>query len=84
MTQNKEWKKIKQKGSKHYMKGSIEPIDLMKSQGILWSFAVGNIIKYACRNTCYASRKTIEDMDKIIHYCEMIKAMVNELEGWLE
>jgi len=74
-----EWERVKEKGSLHYKKGFIEPIDIMKSHGILWNHAVCCVIKYAFRNEHRPSPTTISDMNKAIHYCEMIKAMTNEI-----
>jgi len=70
----KTWEEIKGSGSDHYkQKGEVEPIDLYKSMGILQNFAIASIIKYASRNTMYRYVK-VKDMDKIIHYAEMLKA----------
>jgi len=70
----KTWEEIKDNGSEHYkQKGEVEPIDLYKSMGILQNFAIASIIKYASRNTMHSYVK-VKDMDKIIHYAEMLKA----------
>ena len=65
------WKK---KGSQHYKCGKVEPIDLYKSGMMFQDFALCSIIKYAFRNR-RASGKLISssDMDKIIHYAEILK-----------
>ncbi len=70
------WEAIKAKGSDHYKTGEVEPIDLYKSAGILQDFAIGNIIKYAYR----LKKKGVNspDIDKIIHYAEMLKVVVFE------
>jgi hypothetical protein len=77
---SKAWNRVKQHGSGHYKAalGQVEPIDLMRSTDILWNFAIGNIIKYACRNKHLPSELTIADMDKIIHYCNMLKIITRE------
>ncbi len=70
-----DWSKVKEKGNNLYKAGSIEPIDLIRSGGLLWDFARGNIIKYAFRLA--EGRPAIDkkaDLDKIIHYAEMLKA----------
>lgn len=72
------WNEVKKKGSLHYRTGSIEPIDLLKSQGMLRDFALGNVIKYASRNRHGNALKTLEDMDKAIHYCEIVKVLAYE------
>lgn len=71
-----EWEKLKAKGSEHYKTGEVEPIDLYKSAGILEDFSIGNIIKYAYR----LKKKGLNgsDIDKIIHYAEMLKALWGE------
>jgi hypothetical protein len=65
------WDELKQRGSNHYKNGGVEPIDLYRSIGALRAFALCSIIKYAARNINYINDK---DMDKIIHYAEMLKA----------
>jgi len=68
------WDDVKEKGSDHYKTGGgIEPIDLIKDLGLLRQFALANIIKYASRNAKSANVKT-RDMNKIIHYAEMLKS----------
>jgi hypothetical protein len=70
------WDDVKQLGSSHYKTGGVEPIDLYRSGGILRDFAIGSIIKYAYRN-----RRDMwdyvrpEDMDKIIHFANILKSM---------
>jgi len=68
----KTWEEIKQGGSGHYKTGSVEPIDLYKSIGILQDFAIASIIKYAARQK--QKGINVSDLDKIIHYAEMLKA----------
>ena len=69
----KTWEEIKQGGSGHYKTGSVEPIDLYRSLGILREWAIGEICQHALRNI--KQRDTfIKDMDKFIHYAEMLKA----------
>jgi hypothetical protein len=73
------WDKVKRKGSKHYKSGKIEPIDLFRSGDLLWGKCITDIIKYAFRNKVpFAREKVLEDMDKIIHYAEIAKAIVKE------
>jgi len=68
----KTWEEIKRGGSGHYKTGSVEPIDLYKSIGILQDFAIASIIKYAARQK--QKGINVSDRDKIIHYAEMLKA----------
>jgi len=68
-------KKWKHKGTKHY-KHQYEPLDLIASHGPgpLNSFCLGNIMKYADRNMgTFAIHKLEKDLDKIIHYAEILK-----------
>jgi hypothetical protein len=82
------WKEVKQSGSRHYKIGSIEPIDLIKAGGMLWDFALSSIIKYAYRTqqnitadgptTHDVAPIVTENLDKIIHYAQMLKVCVEE------
>lgn len=67
------WKEIKDTGSEHYKTEGVEPIDLIKDLGLLRQFAIANIIKYASRNAKSIVVKT-KDMNKIIHYAQMLKS----------
>ena len=67
------WEEVKQLGSDHYKTGDIEPIDLFKDGGMLLHFALGNIIKYAYRNRDPKNPVSLKDMEKIIHYAEILK-----------
>jgi hypothetical protein len=67
---------IKNSGSDHYKTGGVEPLDLMEAGDIVHDFAIGSIIKYAFRNRKEMHQgidKLKQDMDKIIHYAEIIK-----------
>jgi len=72
LTGRTEWKEIKSVGSAHYKTDGVEPIDLVRDLGLLRNFALANIIKYASRNANTDVIK-IKDMNKIIHYAEMLK-----------
>ena len=63
---------IKDKGSSHYKTGGVEPMDLYKAGGFLAPFAACSIIKYAFRMLNGGDWKK-SDIEKIIHYAEMIK-----------
>ena len=75
------WKKLKMGGSNHYKSGTVEPIDLYKAGNMFHDFACASIMKYAFR-----SRKEMnlnkelfnKNMDKIIHYASLLKAMREE------
>lgn len=75
-----DWILLKTKGNYRYKSGGVEPIDLFKNGDMLQDFALGCIIKYAYRNRSKVSElPSIDDLDKIIHYAEMLKEMVNEI-----
>jgi len=77
-----DWKEIKQKGAGHYKTKNVELIDILKAGDMLQDFALGNIMKYAYRN-----RKSLayymdkEDLEKIIHYTEMLDYIRRERLG---
>jgi len=55
----------KQIGGSHY-KIKIQPYTFIMSNGL--NFFQGNVIKYVVR---YLKKNQIEDLNKIIHYCEL-------------
>lgn len=71
------WEGIKQKGSKHYKAGKVEPIDMMRDiipHGSLTALdvkALTDNIKYSYRMLINGAN--ISDCNKIIHYMEMVK-----------
>ena len=60
----------KQVGGKHYMKYKIQPIEFITQNNI--PFIEGNVIKYLLR---YKDKNGIQDLDKCIHYIELLKDM---------
>lgn len=58
----------KQIGGNHYIEFKIQPIDFILNNNL--SFCQGNVIKYICR---YKYKNHIEDLDKAIHYIEIMK-----------
>lgn len=58
----------KQVGGNHYKKFKIQPIEFIQANNL--TYEQGNIIKYICR---YDFKDGIEDLDKAIHYIELIK-----------
>ena len=56
----------RQEGGNHYSKHSIQPYTFISSNNL--SFFQGNVIKYVVR---YKDKNGIEDLKKIIHYCEL-------------
>lgn len=57
----------KQVGGGHYKDMAIQPIEFTHKNGL--NFCQGNIIKYATR---YKSKNGIEDLQKVIHYAELL------------
>ena len=60
----------KQVGGKHYMKYKIQPIEFNTQNNI--PFIEGNVIKYLLR---YKDKNGIQDLDKCIHYIELLKEL---------
>lgn len=61
----------KQIGGNHYKSFAIAPIEFISKNNL--SFIQGCIIKYICR---FDKKNGIEDLDKIIHYCELQKELL--------
>jgi len=59
----------KQIGGSHYKKFIIQPWTFIRKNGL--NPFQANVIKYVCRYLFKG--KTIEDINKIIHYCELEK-----------
>ena len=56
----------RQEGGDHYSKHNIQPYEFITKNNL--SFFQGNVIKYVVR---YKDKNVIEDLKKIIHYCEL-------------
>ena len=54
----------------HYKDFKIQPIEFITANKL--SFIQGNVIKYICR---YDKKNGKEDIDKVIHYCELLKEL---------
>ncbi|MBU0792020.1 MAG: DUF3310 domain-containing protein [Gammaproteobacteria bacterium] len=74
------WHEVKKRGSGHYKTEDVEPIDLIKAGGLLRNFALGNIIKYAFRNSDPEKPLNRADLDKIQHYVEMLLCLEEEVK----
>ena len=61
----------KQIGGNHYKSFAIAPIEFISKNNL--SFIQGCIIKYICR---FDKKNGVEDLDKIIHYCELQKELL--------
>ena len=57
----------KQVGGNHYKDMAIQPVEFIVRNKI--PFLAGNAIKYLCRHAVKGGRA---DIEKAIHYCEMI------------
>ena len=64
----------KQVGGSHYDM-VIQPIEFIVKNGI--DFCEGNAIKYICR---HENKNGIQDIDKAIHYLELLKQLKYEKE----
>jgi len=65
----------RQEGGDHYSKHKIQPYTFITSNNL--SFFQGNVIKYVVR---YKDKNGIEDLKKIIHYCELEIQQMREQE----
>tara|TARA_R110000744_G_scaffold45243_1_gene100507 strand:+ start:225 stop:452 length:228 start_codon:yes stop_codon:yes gene_type:complete len=68
MTSKEENPYLKQVSGTHYMYMKIQPAEFINKNKLL--FAEGSAIKYICR---HSQKGGIADIDKAIHYLEMIK-----------
>ena len=66
----------RQVGGSHYKFFVIQPYEFISKNNL--SFFQGNVIKYVCR---YLNKNGIEDLDKIIHYCELEKLKMKDMDG---
>lgn len=57
-----------QPGGNHYKNAKIQPVEFIVANDV--KFREGNVIKYVFR---HASKNGLEDINKAIHYLEMIK-----------
>lgn len=60
----------RQVGGGHYQGFAIQPIEFIEKNGL--GFAQGCVIKYVCR---YREKGGAKDLDKAIHYLQLIKEM---------
>ena len=60
----------KQIGGKHYKNFKIQPIEFITANNL--NFIQGCVIKYICR---FDKKNGNEDLDKVIHYCELLKEL---------
>ena len=71
-----EWDAVRDKatsrqvGGTHYKDCAIEPIEYIMANDL--GYCEGNVVKYITR---YASKGGVQDLDKVIHYIELLKEM---------
>ena len=69
-----EWDKVsalsRQVGGSHYKDNGIQPIEYIISNNL--GFCEGNVVKYITR---YAAKGGPQDLDKVIHYVELLKEL---------
>ena len=63
----------RQVGGSHYKNFHIQPYEFISKNNL--SFFQGCVVKYVCR---YMHKNGIEDLDKIIHYCELEKKKLKD------
>ena len=56
----------RQIGGDHYKDMAIQPFEFISKNEL--TFFQGNVVKYVCR---YKRKNGIQDLEKIIHYCEL-------------
>lgn len=60
----------KQEGGAHYKSLKIQPVEYINANNL--SYLQGNVVKYITR---YRDKNGIEDLNKAIHYIELIKQL---------
>jgi hypothetical protein len=58
-------------GGTHYKEHKIQPFEFIQANNL--DYLQGVVIKYIVR---YKDKNGIEDLDKIIHYCELEKERI--------
>ena len=66
----------KQIGGDHYKSFHIQPYEFISKNNL--SFFQGNVVKYVCR---YLNKNGIEDLEKIIHYCELEIKKIKDMKS---
>jgi hypothetical protein len=61
----------RQVGGEHYKGFKIQPIEFAMANEL--TYCEANIVKYACR---HHAKGGVQDVDKIIHYAELLKELV--------
>jgi len=66
----------KQEGGAHYKDQAIQPVEYIHANNI--PYLEGNVIKYVTR---HKSKNGLEDINKAIHYLQLIKQMEYGIES---
>jgi hypothetical protein len=64
-----------QVGGTHYKDFKIQPIEFILGNNL--GFCEANVVKYICR---WANKGGIQDLDKVIHYVEILKEHIANKE----
>ncbi len=59
-----------QEGGEHYRFGTIQPIEFIHANNL--GFMEGNVVKYVTR---HHDKNGVEDINKAIHYLELLKEL---------
>lgn len=62
-----------QVGGSHYKELAIQPIEYIMKNELGW--CEGNIVKYITR---WKQKGGVKDIDKVIHYAQLLKESLNE------
>tara|TARA_R100000231_G_scaffold64065_1_gene51839 strand:+ start:36 stop:293 length:258 start_codon:yes stop_codon:yes gene_type:complete len=65
----------RQIGGDHYKDMAIQPFEFISKNEL--TFFQGNVVKYVCR---YKRKNGIQDLKKIIHYCELEIKKLEDLD----
>lgn len=65
-----------QVGGSHYKQLKIQPTEYILANNL--GFLEGNVIKYVTR---YKHKNGVEDIDKAIHYLQILKESLNDTES---
>jgi hypothetical protein len=72
--ERKTWAELKKEGSKHYNGEDIQQIDVYKAKGIFTVWAINEGTQHFQRNAPAKRDCFVEDMEKIIHYAQLLIA----------
>ena len=73
---NSSFPEQRQIGGNHYKNFTIQPYEFISKNNL--SFFQGCVVKYVCR---YLHKNKIEDLEKIMHYCELEIKKLKDTNG---